>query len=66
MWPISSNFFGHNLRPYALSFDSGYAAKVVNYAEKGFIKLASGAYPIKHFFCKLDHFINANNIISVL
>ncbi len=38
------------LLEYPLNFDSGYAAMGVNYAEKGFIKLASGTYPIKHFF----------------
>ncbi len=42
--------FWHNLRCYrhiAVSYDSGYTAKSINYADKSFIKLTPVANNIK-------------------
>jgi hypothetical protein len=44
--------FWHNLCRYwhiALSFDSGYTAREVNYSEKSFVTLTPGANVIKLF-----------------
>ncbi len=40
-------------RHIAVSFDSGYAASVINCAEISFMKLAADVYFIKLFWCNL-------------
>jgi hypothetical protein len=50
---ISKNFLWRNLRRkrhIALSFDSGYATRGIDYAEKSFMKLATAINVLTPFF----------------